>query len=439
MNTAVIAVFSTVLAAAGATLVRVLLVSEKLRSQTRRFLSRHFERPQYDYRRVWRAFTEGTARHLELTDLCRAVAKLVSELFDVRSVTIWLLDERHEKLAFGASTGLCKAQAESLRLQSAEAAEVISGLREHPEPMDAGPSGAKWAMALQRLHAFEEAEGGTLICAPLLVRGEVLGVMILGERAAGAAYSIQDIDLLKAVSDQAAASLLNLQLAQRLSQARQLEAFQSMSTFFVHDLKNTASTLSLMLENLPVHFNDPVFRADALRGITNTVTHINELIGRLRLLRETLGLKTVESDFNELVQEALKGLEDARPAEMVKELRPLPKVQVDPEQIRNVVANLVLNARDAIGAKGRIRVETSQRNGWVVLGVADSGCGMSRDFMQRLLFRPFQTTKKNGFGIGMFQCKMIVEAHRGKIEVESEVGKGTAFRVLLPALETQAA
>src|SRR5207253_2429032 len=117
-------------------------------------------------------------------------------------------------------------------------------------------------------------------------------------------YSIQEFDLLKSVSDQAAASLFNLQLAQRLSQAKQLEAFQSMSTFFVHDLKNTASTLSLMLENLPVHFNDPVFRADALRGITNTVTHITELIGRLRLLRETLALETVESDLNELVQDA---------------------------------------------------------------------------------------------------------------------------------------
>src|SRR5437899_10146408 len=92
--------------AAGAALVRALRVSENLRSQTWRFLSRHFERPQYDYRRVWRAFTEGTARHLEQTDLCRAVAKLVSELFDARSVTVWLLDERHEKLTFAASTSL---------------------------------------------------------------------------------------------------------------------------------------------------------------------------------------------------------------------------------------------------------------------------------------------------------------------------------------------
>jgi len=64
--------------------------------------------------------------------------------------------------------------------------------------------------------------------------------------------------------------------------------------------------------------------------------------------------------------------------------------------------------------------------------VADNGCGMSQDFLNRSLFRPFQSTKKTGVGIGMFQSKMIVEAHGGRIEVESEQGKGSTFRVLLP-------
>jgi len=77
-------------------------------------------------------------------------------------------------------------------------------------------------------------------------------------------------------------------------------------------------------------------------------------------------------------------------------------------------------------------VETAQQNGWVVLTVTDSGCGMNPEFIQRSLFRPFQTTKKQGIGIGMFQCKMIVEAHHGKIEVQSELNKGTTFRILLP-------
>jgi putative PEP-CTERM system histidine kinase len=221
-------------------------------------------------------------------------------------------------------------------------------------------------------------------------------------------------------------------LSQKLSQARQLEAFQAMSAFFVHDLKNTASTLSLMLQNLPVHFNDPKFREDALRGISTTVSHINELISRLAVLRQETAVRPVESDLNELVSKALNCFAQTPGVELVKELRPVPRVRVDPTQIENVVTNLVLNAQDAVGAAGKIRVETSQLNGWAVLAVVDNGCGMSPEFVQRSLFRPFQTTKKKGIGIGMFQCKMIVGTHQGRIEVDSELGKGTSFRVLLP-------
>jgi putative PEP-CTERM system histidine kinase len=262
----------------------------------------------------------------------------------------------------------------------------------------------------------------------------LLGFLVLGERVGGTAYLLQDLDLLKSVSEQAAASLLNVQLAQRLSQSRQLEAFQTMSAFFVHDLKNTASTLSLMLQNLPVHFEDPRFRVDALRGISKTVAHINHLINRLSLLRQEIAFKPQEADLNEVVADALKNLGRTPPPELLQQLRPVPKVEVDAGQMRNVVTNLVLNACDAVDQDGRISVETSQRNGWVILAVSDNGCGMTPDFVRHLLFRPFQTTKKDGIGIGMYQCKLIVEAHHGKIEVETQPGRGTVVRVLLPAI-----
>ena len=88
--------------------------------------------------------------------------------------------------------------------------------------------------------------------------------------------------------------------------------------------------------------------------------------------------------------------------------------------------------------EGEVRVGTSGQNGWAVISVTDNGCGMSPEFVSRFLFRPFQTTKKKGMGIGMFHSKAIVEAHQGKIEVASEVGKGTTFKVLLPCQENQA-
>jgi signal transduction histidine kinase len=187
-----------------------------------------------------------------------------------------------------------------------------------------------------------------------------------------------------------------------------------------------------MLQNLPVHFDDPAFREDALRGVSKTVTHINNLIGRLSLLRRGLNILPVEADLNEVVSKALAGWNGALEVELVKNLGLVPKVFIDQEQMLKVVTNLVLNATEAVSKNGRIRIETSQTNGWVTLAVADNGSGMTPEFMNRSLFRPFQTTKKGGFGIGMFQSKMIVEAHKGRMEVESESGKGTTFRIFLP-------
>ena len=132
------------------------------------------------------------------------------------------------------------------------------------------------------------------------------------------------------------------------------------------------------------------------------------------------------------MDETIDNLNGILGVELVKEFHPLPRIVVDREQLQNVVANLLLNARDAVSRDGQIRVETTQCDGRAVLSVADNGCGMSPEFLKNSLFRPFQTTKKKGLGIGMFQSKIIVEAHRGNIQVESEPGKGTKFGVYLP-------
>ena len=410
----------------------ILLLSDRMRLHTRRFVSRHFQRPLYDYRSVWRRFTEETASCVKPAELCQAAVKLTADIFQVLSVTIWLVDDKRENFVFATSTFLSEAKANDLKPQSAEAMEVMRALEKHPDPVDIDASRENWVVWLKRCHPDEFRKGGNRVCVPMIGSGEVLGLMILGDRVGGVSFSWQDFELLKCVADQVAASLLNAQLSQKLLQAKEMEAFQTMSAFFVHDLKNTTSTLNLMLKNLPVHFNNPEFRADALRGISKAVEHINRLIGRLSQLRHELQIKPVESDLNEVVARSLAGWEEAAGVSLVKNLCPLPKILLDQEQMLKVVTNLVLNAREAVSSAGEIRIETAQSNGWAVLTVSDNGCGMAPEFLARSLFRPFQTTKKNGLGIGLFQSKMIVEAHKGRVQVESQPGKGTIFRIILP-------
>ena len=413
-------------------LVTVLALSDRMRQSASRFMSRQFQRPVYDYRSMWRRFAEETASAVLPAELSQATVKFVADVLQALSVSIWLVDDKRENFTFATSTFLSQARANALKLPDTQTIAIIRALERRPEPIDIDASREDWATALKQCHPHEFRSGGGRVCVPLMSGGQLLGVIILGDRVKGLPFSWQDFDLLKCVADSAAAGLLNIQLSQKLLRAGQMEAFQTMSTFFVHDLKNTISTLNLMLKNLPANFDNPEFREDALRGISKTIGHINHLIQRLGQLRGRLQIKPVVSDLNELVLMVLSGVEATPKINVVKSIHPLPKMLLDQEQMQNVVTNLLFNAREAVSSAGEVRIETSQNNGWAVLSVSDNGCGMNPEFLNQSLFRPFQTTKKNGLGIGLFQSKMIVEAHKGTIQVESEPGKGTTFRIILP-------
>jgi len=409
------------------------LQSDRLRMRLGRFVSRHFQRPLYDYRTVWRRFTEGTASQVDQTELCRSLVKLVADIFQCLSVAIWIVDDKNESLVLASSTFLSEARGRELALTRAEAGEAIAHFLKYPEPVDIETRKDNFAVLLKRAHPSEFPKRENRVCVPMIAQGQVIALLVLGDRVGGAVFSAQDFDMLKCVGDHATASFLNVQLANKLLQNKEMEAFQTMAAFFVHDLKNAASTLSLMLKNLPVHFEDPAFREDALRGVSKSVAHINHVISRLSLLRHELKIRPAETDISELVAGAVAGLESEPGFSIVRNLAALPRLMVDREQIAKVITNLALNAKEASSGDGRVEVSTRQEFGWLVLEVKDNGCGMSAEFIERSLFRPFQTTKKNGLGIGMFQSKMIVEAHGGRFAVASRPGAGTTFQVFLPA------
>jgi len=407
------------------------LLSEEWQQRSKRFVMRHFRRPRYDYRREWAQFTQGTTSLLEIKDLCAAVAARTSETFGVGCATIWLLDEPQHRFLLGASTAFSEKHAH-LQIYGEKGEELIRRLRGVVFPVDLDPKGTDWTGEFSREYASALQEARLRYCAPLVANRELLGLLSLDERPTREPFSLEDLELLKVIADQAAAGLLNLRLSQRLVKAKELEAFQTLSTFFIHDLKNLASTLSLTMQNLPLHFDDPNFRQDAARVMTNSVEKINSLCSRLSLLAKGLELQPVPSDLNVLVAAALADLNGSLRATIVQDLHPLPKVSVDAEQIEKVLVNLLFNAHEALEGQGEIVVSTEQRNGWAVLAVKDNGPGMSKEFLTQSLFQPFHTTKSKGLGIGLFHSKKIVEAHHGRIEVESVQGKGSIFRVFLP-------
>lgn len=409
-----------------------ILLSDQLRQELKRFISRNFYQPRYDYRKEWTAFTQQTTSLMNVNDLCSAVSKMVSEAFGAPSVTIWLVDEGSNLIYFGGSTVFSDARILDLKNKGKIWDELLSFINTHPVPFDLDSTKD------EKLRVLKEAEGSYFektrvsYCVPLISNRKLLGIMTLNHRVTKERFSVEDADLLKTIADQAAGSLLNVKLTEQLLKAKEMEAFQSLSAFFIHDLKNLASMLSLTMRNLPAHFDNPEFRSDALRVISQSVSKMNDMCSRLSLLTKKMELQCVEVDLNELVASTLGGMNGSVKSTVEKNLQTLPKCMIDPDQVQKVIVNLILNANEAVDQKGVIRIETDRTEECVVFSVSDNGCGISKQFIERSLFQPFQTTKSQGLGIGLFHTKKIVEAHHGKIEVESEEGVGTTFRVILP-------
>jgi putative PEP-CTERM system histidine kinase len=416
------------------TALAALLLSNRLRRRLLLVVTTHFRRPTYDYRRIWMDVTQRTTSLIDVHELSNAICKVVSESLGVLSVSVWLADESQRSMTLAGSTALPSVHAKQLKKAGESASEFITFLQDQPDCVDLSERSLAWPAQVMSACPEFFRDSKLRYAIRLQAAGQLVGVMTLNDDRVGGdkALSAEDLLLLETLASQLAGNILNVKLSARLRQAKEIETFQTVSTFFVHDLKNLASRLSLTMQNLPANFESPEFRADALRVISGSVVKIDDMCSRLAMLKRSIDLTLSEADLKVLLAGTLAEFKGNIKADIESDLRQVPKALLDSEQIRKVVTNLVLNASEAVNGNGVIRVSTIHEGNMVGFCVRDNGSGMSEEFIEKALFRPFQTTKKKGLGIGLFHSKLIVEAHQGRIEVSSAVGKGTEFRVVLP-------
>ncbi|HEV2765187.1 MAG TPA: ATP-binding protein, partial [Pyrinomonadaceae bacterium] len=230
-------------------------------------------------------------------------------------------------------------------------------------------------------------------------------------------------------------------LISKEAESRQFQSFMRLSAILTHDLKNAITGLSILVANMEKQFHREEFRADAIHSLRESTEKLKRIVARLSEPMKSLsGEYRRDSRPLDLVPVIRRVLaQTAEPSAPLYDIRTrLPETLVayaEPTRIENVVENLVLNALEAMGAKGgRLTVEAGEEaNGMVYFSVADTGTGMSEEFIKMHLYRAFTTTKSQGIGLGLYTCREIVEAHGGRLDVESKVGAGTRFRVVLPS------
>ena len=402
-------------------------LSTRLRRKIQLFINRHFYKHKYEFRDKWMETTEKIGAKSDILQIQKSVVEMISETMGAQEVYLWLYEPAYRRYYLASSTVPVFGQ-----LQIKEDHLLISYIKRNPSTFfikDMLEDEKGFAQDIAPIITATKS----VLCTPLIVEGEEpVGFILQGEDVSGEPYRKDDLDLLKAIASHAATRIRNIYLVKELIAIKEAETFQQVSSFFIHDLKNLVSTLSLLVQNTEEHMSNPLFQQDAARTLRSTVSKMNAMISNLTILYKGLRISPSPMNLNALLEETLSALNGQVSSRIVRHMEDLPAIPLDGEQLRKVCLNLLLNAIEASSPAGKIEVRTFAADGDVVLTIADHGCGMSREFIQSSLFRPFQTTKPHGLGIGLFQCKKIVEAHKGRIEVESAEGKGSTFRVVLP-------
>ncbi len=232
---------------------------------------------------------------------------------------------------------------------------------------------------------------------------------------------------------------LRAQIA-REAESRQFQSFVRVSAMLTHDLKNAIEVLSLTVGNMERHYDNPQFRADAMKSLAGATDKLKSIVARLSKPLTSLSgehKRPANVDLIPILKRVV-----ARMAEPLREkhtvvlrLPPTLLALVDAARIEEAMENLVLNALEAMIEKsGTLTIEAGTLpNGAATFSVGDTGPGMSRTFIDKRLFLPFSTTKKNGVGLGLYACREVIEGSAGSIKVESVEGAGTTFRVVLPS------
>jgi putative PEP-CTERM system histidine kinase len=265
----------------------------------------------------------------------------------------------------------------------------------------------------------------------------VLGFVVLAAPRTPFEVDWEVRDLLKTASRQAASYLGEIRATEALLEARKFDAFNRMSAFVVHDLKNLVAQLSLMLRNAQRHRDNPRFQSDMLATVEHVVGRMNALMLQLRT-----GAEPAESPA-QLDVEALVRRVCATKAD--------PKVTIEfqslggavtlghADRLEHVIGHLLQNAIDASHPRGRISVRVEPDERFVNVIVSDEGVGMTAEFIRERLFRPFQTTKSTGMGIGVYESAQYVERLGGEIQIDSAPGAGTRVRARLPRVDVPGA
>ncbi|MBI3195520.1 MAG: cyclic nucleotide-binding domain-containing protein [Ignavibacteriae bacterium] len=275
----------------------------------------------------------------------------------------------------------------------------------------------------------------TILCMPMKNKdGKIIGVFQLLNKA-NATFSKEDEEFIDALSIHASIAIENAQLAQQMVQSERLSAVGQMASTIIHDIKNPMGTLRVYAQVMKKKSADDETRKMADEMISQVDRFVKMTQEILDFTRGVSSMNIQECEFSEVMDAVLLFIAKdltKRNVQLVQNTEFKGNVKVDQDKLMRVFYNIAGNAADAMPNGGNLIVNTFEKNKQIVIEFIDTGTGMP-DEVKAKIFEPFMTFgKKHGTGLGMAIVKKIVDDHHGKIEIDSEMGKGTTIRIMLP-------
>lgn len=406
-------------------LLAVILFSGTLRARMRVWMSKHFFRYHYDYREEWLKFTRMLSEGAVGGKMCERTVEALASLVDSPGGAIWLLDE---------NTGYIRAA--YWNMSDAQGTEPASS------HLADWLVQRQWVINLDE-HRVNPARYDDLelplwisglpdawLLIPLLHHEQLIGFIVLKHSLAKISFNWEVNDLIKTAARQAATHLAQMRASNALIVARQFESYNRATTFVIHDLKNLVAQLSLLLANAQKHKHNPEFQDDMIATIESSVARMNKVLAQLKRGSQPSQQQSV--DLSNLLPEVISSKSAFRLKPTLESTGDDLKVCADSAQLGRVIGHILQNALEATPESGKVHIQASKTDNHVRVEISDTGSGMDAEFIRDRLFRPFDSTKGAGMGIGAYECREYVHELGGKITVESELGRGTTFCILLP-------
>lgn len=417
--------FSTIM------ILSIILASRRIRARIKVLVNKHFYPYKFDYREEWLRLIRTISS--DDTHLYRKSITSIAQIVDSHGGMLWLNNGKgyYECVeALGVDVSVEREPTESPLPRFLRENEFVINVDEYY----ATPEVYSRLGSLILPGWFNQIHPWLVI--PLIHIDNLLGFIVIDHSEEHKKhFNWEDSDLLKTAARQVASYIAEQQTSIQLAEAKQFEAFNKISTYVVHDIKNLVAQLSLIVSNADRHKNNPLFMDDVIETLKNTVYKMNKMLDVVSNKAQDVEHMSSNIDIPSMLDELIRMKEKTQ-------LKPVPTlgcesqsihVRADKSQLMSIFGHLIQNAQDATDASGEVKVlQSLSESGDVIIKFIDSGCGMDEKFIRDSLFRPFKSTKGKGMGIGAYETREIIHALGGGITVTSAVGEGTTFTVTLP-------